>query len=144
MPPMCAARGKIILTLALHTILYLHPKFHEIIFHIDQATVFWSSPPIFPPYSPRVVQLTRFTYTTSHIWLIYIYIRGFAGRRRRPLFNIYSTFQYFQVQNKLELQVLFIFIQNFFQIVAVKAMTRIRLAQLAGNQFCLRGICVEI
>ena len=39
MLPMCAAGGKVILTLALRTILYLHPKFHEIIFRIDKTTV---------------------------------------------------------------------------------------------------------
>ena len=34
---MCAARGKIILTLAFHTILYHLPKFHENIFQIDKT-----------------------------------------------------------------------------------------------------------
>ena len=38
-PPMCAAGGKIILTLAVHTILYLHLKFLQIIFQIDKTTV---------------------------------------------------------------------------------------------------------
>ena len=42
---MCAAGGKIILTLALHTILYLHPKFHEIIFQIDKIAAIWSASP---------------------------------------------------------------------------------------------------
>ena len=38
-PPMCAARGKIILTLAVYTYKYLLHKFHEIIFQIDQTAV---------------------------------------------------------------------------------------------------------
>ena len=46
---MCAAGGKIILKLAVHTILYLHLKFYEIIFQIDKTTVFWMS---LHPFSP--------------------------------------------------------------------------------------------
>ena len=57
---MCAARGKFILTLVFHTILYLHPKFQQIIFQIDQTTVTWSSPPIYPPLIPPVI-LTKIT-----------------------------------------------------------------------------------
>ena len=49
---MCAAGGKIILTLALHTILYVHPKFHQIIFQIDKTTVISALPTIFPPNFP--------------------------------------------------------------------------------------------
>ena len=52
LPPMCAARGKTLLNLAFHTIWYHLPKFHQIIFQIDQTTVIWSSPPIFSPNSP--------------------------------------------------------------------------------------------
>ena len=59
---MCAAGGKIILTLALHTILYLHPKFHEIIFQIHKTTVISASPPIFPPNSP----LEKYMMQTFH------------------------------------------------------------------------------
>ena len=50
---MCAAGGKIILSPAFHTILYHHPKFHEIIFQIDKITVISASPSIFPPNSPQ-------------------------------------------------------------------------------------------
>ena len=35
MPPMCAAGGKIILALAVHTTLYLYLKFQQIIFQFD-------------------------------------------------------------------------------------------------------------
>ena len=38
-PPMCAARGKIILTQAIYTYMYLFPKFWEFIFLIDKTTV---------------------------------------------------------------------------------------------------------
>ena len=36
-PAICAARGKLISTLAVFTQSYLHPKFHEIIFQVDQT-----------------------------------------------------------------------------------------------------------
>ena len=70
---MCAARGKIILTLALHTILYLHPKFYQIIFEIDKITVISAKPPIFPPNSPwgvGNVRMSRRHELTG--WYIYI------------------------------------------------------------------------
>ena len=68
---MCAARGKIILTLALHTILYLHPKFHEIIFQIDKTTVILTSPPIFSPKSPlREIYDANFGPLPPHIYIL--------------------------------------------------------------------------
>ena len=36
---MCAAGGKVILTLAVHTFLYVHPKFLDIIVQIDTTGV---------------------------------------------------------------------------------------------------------
>ena len=64
---MCAAGGKIILTLALHTILYPHPKFHEIIFHIDKTTVFWISLHPFPPKSPLEGEDVNFRLCPRHL-----------------------------------------------------------------------------
>ena len=52
--PMCAARGKTILTLAVHTFLYHLPKSHKIIFHIEEVTAISNSPLLFPPNHPRV------------------------------------------------------------------------------------------
>ena len=79
MPPMCAAGGKIILTLVFHTILYHHLKFHEIIFQIDKTTVISASPPIFPPKSPlREIYDVNFHTRPAHLSMtvdIYIYQR---------------------------------------------------------------------
>ena len=36
-PPMCAAGGKVILTLAVHMLMYLHSKFQQIIFQIEET-----------------------------------------------------------------------------------------------------------
>ena len=36
---MCAAGGKIVLTLTVHTFFHLYPKFHEIIFQIEETEV---------------------------------------------------------------------------------------------------------
>ena len=48
-PPNRAAGGKIILTLAAHTILYHLQKFHGIILRIDKTAVIWNSTTLFSP-----------------------------------------------------------------------------------------------
>ena len=82
---MCAARGKIILTLAFHTILYLRPKFHEIIFQIDQTTVIWSSPPIFPPNFPCHIDQNHSTGGFAQFWAVPK--MNASGKIRKKLFN---------------------------------------------------------
>ena len=46
---MCAARGKIISTLAVCIHRYFHPNFHQFVFQIDKTRVIRSSTPFIPP-----------------------------------------------------------------------------------------------
>ena len=94
---MCAAGGKIILTLVFHTILYHHLKFHEIIFQIDKTTVISASPPILPPKSPpREIYGVNFHTRPGHLSMtvdIYIYIDGHAkvGWTSVKVYTIYFS-----------------------------------------------------
>ena len=51
-PPKRAARGKIILTLVVHTIFYHLPKFHEISFNLTKWQYYLAYLPLFPPKPP--------------------------------------------------------------------------------------------
>ena len=80
--PMCVAGGKIILTLAVRTFLYLHLKFYKSFFLIDKTTVMRSSlPNLFPNshHSPPLEEILAKECDICAMWVLHQQIKGMSG-----------------------------------------------------------------